>query len=252
MFKLNPDERLLIESGDNHYYLIGPGRVWLMPWQKALTQFSIGPQSQSLQFNEVRTVENIPVNLTTQLLYQVEPSLFEENFLPKIPGLNSGGWTGLLRWRTEHVLRQVVADYSWRDLGRASSQQRLEQQLAQLLAQPLKKVGLKVTSVCLVRTELPDNLQRTIVQAEQDSLEPRGRALVLKEYFDIFGHNLPQAMPYVVQWELLNTLHKNDKTQFVLTSSALSPDGRPPGPDVPHPIFQMQLPLPQENRKAEG
>jgi hypothetical protein len=99
----------------------------------------------------------------------------------------------------------------------------LERQLTQTLADYLKVIGLNITSVCLIKTELPDNLQRTIVQAERDGLEPRGRASVLKEYFDIFGNNLAQAMPYIVQWELLNALHKNGQPQVLLTSSALSP-----------------------------
>jgi hypothetical protein len=248
MIKLRPNERLVVERGVNQYQLVGPGRVWLRPWDKALTTLNIGPQGQALQINEVRTVENVPINVTVQVIYQVDPTLFGDGFLAKLRGLNEGGWQGILQWRTEYVLRQWLADYSWQTLQQQNIQQRLERQLTHTLAESLEKVALKLLAVCLVRTTLPDKLQRTIVQAEQDGVEPRGRALVLREYFDIFGADLAQAMPYIVQWELLNTLHKNGNAQLLLTSTA------PPLPDNPDqgqpapPVFQMKLPIGPSNQ----
>jgi hypothetical protein len=246
MTKLLPDERLLIESGTNNYQLLGPGRVWIKPWQRVLVKLYVGPQGQSLSFNEVRTVENIPVNISMQLLYRVDPALFTGDLLPKLPGLNEGGWQEVLRWRTEHVLRQMLANYAWRELGHQTMQPRLERQLTQTLADYLKRIGLNIASACLVKIELPIALQKTIIQAERDGIEPRGRASVLKEYFDIFGHDLAQAMPYIVQWEVLNTLQKSDKAHLLLTSSVSIPDEPSPRHQPPQPVFQMQLPLPRE------
>lgn len=244
MHKLNPNERLLIESGINHYKIVGPGLIWLAPWQKALTKLYIGPQDQSLQFDEVRTVQNIPVTVTARVLYQIDPALFRKELLPQIPWLNEGKWQNILTWRTEYVLRQLLADYTWHELGKEAVQQRLERQLTQTVADYLQVVGLNLRSISLVNVELPAELQHTILRAERDSIEPRGRALVLKEYFDIFGHDLAQAMPYIVQWELLNSVRKNDKTQILLTNSALSLDGKSPGT---HPYLQMLLPFQQNN-----
>jgi hypothetical protein len=246
--KLNPDERLLVVSGATHYKLFGPGWVCLMPWQKALTRLYVGPQGQPFQFDEVRTIEDIPVNVTTQVLYQVGPELIRDDLLPKLPWLNEEeGWKRILKWRTEHILRQLLTNYSWRELSRPAIQERLERQLTQTLAEYLKIMGLKIMSVCLVKIELPVNLQRTIVQTERDGIEPRGRAMVLKEYFDIFGHDLAQAMPYIVQWEWLNVMRKKDGQHVVLADLALSPDKRPSDAGPAQPLFQMQLPLPQQS-----
>jgi hypothetical protein len=55
-------------------------------------------------------------------------------------------------------------------------------------------------------------------------LESQGRALILKEYFDLFGHNLPQVMPYLAQWELLSKLRKDSNLDLILTSNGLSLD----------------------------
>lgn len=182
MIKLNPNERLLIESGMNHYRLIGPGRIWLKPWQKSVTRVNVGPQGQSLQLTEVRTVENIPVDVTIQVIYQIDPLLFSNDLLTKVSGLSEGGWQQTLRWRTEQVVRQMLANYSWRDLGKPTIQKQLERRLRQILADYLKIVGLNVKSACLIKTELPDNLQRTIIQTERDSIEPSGRASVLVQF----------------------------------------------------------------------
>lgn len=247
MLKLTLNERLVIESGPNRFKLVGPGWIWIKPWQRILTRLNVAAQGQALQIDGVRTQENIPMDIATQILYHIDPALFADNLLSKIQGLNDGGWSSIIRWRTEQVLRQMVADYSWRELGKQSIQQRLERQLTQTLAEYLKVVGLKITSVCLVKIELPEPLQRTIIQSERDGLEPRGRAQVLKEYFDIFGHDLTQAMPYIVQWELLNALRKNGKSQFLLASPALSLDERVFDGRSHRPVFQMQLPLAQES-----
>jgi regulator of protease activity HflC (stomatin/prohibitin superfamily) len=247
MATLNPSERLLIENGFNHYQVIGPGWIWLKPWQRVLTKLDVGPQGQVLQFSEVRTVENVPVSITLQVLYQIAPELFTADLLPNLPGLNQVGWQNTLKWRTEHTLRSLLAGCTWRDLGREETQPRLERRLTQTLADILKGIGLKINFVYLVKTELPTHLQSTLVQTEQNGLESRSRALVLKEYFDLFGHNLFQVMPYIVQWELLNTMQKNGKVQVLLTSSALSSDGQNLDSRSTQPIFQMQLPLPQES-----
>jgi hypothetical protein len=247
MYKLNPDERLLVVNGATHYKLVGPGLVVLAPWQKALTKLYIGPQGQPCEFREVRTAENIPVDVTAQVIYQVDPDLFSNDLLPKIPGLNEGGWKSILKWRVEHILRQMLASYSWRKLSQPEIQSRLERQLTQTLTACLKIIGLKIMSVCLVKIGLPGNLQNTILRAERDGIEPRGRALVLKQYFDIFGHDIAQAMPYIIQWELLNVMHKKDGQQFVFTNSLLSPDQQPPGNGSIQSVFQMQLPQPQHN-----
>ncbi len=245
MLTLNPDERSLVESRVNTYQLLGPGRIWLKPWQRELTRLYVGPQDQALQIEEVRSVENIPLTITARALYQVDPALFTEALLPRLPRLNDGVWPRIVKWRTEYVLRQLLANYLWTELGRETIHNRLERQVTQTLADQLSVVGLSLISVSLVKIELPATLQQTIIQAERDSLEPRGRVQVLKEYFEIFGSNLAQAMPYIVQWELLNTLHKNDGVQVLMTSSVLSPDKQPAGVE---PLFQLQLPMPQGSK----
>ena len=89
MFKLNPNERLLIESVINYYKLLGPGLVLLFPWQKALTRLDVGPQERTLQFERVQTVENVPVKVTLEVFYQVDVDLLTDDLLPKIPGLRT-------------------------------------------------------------------------------------------------------------------------------------------------------------------
>jgi regulator of protease activity HflC (stomatin/prohibitin superfamily) len=242
MFKLNPNERLLIESVINHYKLLGPGLVLLYPWQKALTRLDVGPQERTLQFERVQTVENVPVKVTLEVFYHVDVDLLTDDLLSRIPGLSKGGWRDILQRRAEQGLRRMLAGHSWRELGQQALQQRLEQQLSQTLADHLKGFGLKVTSVCLAHTELPDNLQNTIVETEQESLELRDRALALKACADIFDGGLSQTMPYIMQWELLCLLHKNGQPQLLCTSPALSLGEQMFNGKGTRPMFQLRLP----------
>ena len=55
-------------------------------------------------------------------------------------------------------------------------------------------MGLEMMAVTMVNTELNERLQRTIIRSEQDGIEAGGRAKVLKEYLEIFGSRLAQAM----------------------------------------------------------
>jgi hypothetical protein len=145
-------------------------------------------------------------------------------------------------------LRQMLSCYNWPKLNQPETQSRLERQLMQTLANCLKSIGLKIISVCLVKVELPGALQNTILRAERDAIEPQGRLLVLKQYLDLFGPDIAQAMPYIVQWELLNVMHKKDGQQFVFTDSALSLNQRSSGNGSAQPVFQMQLPQPQHSQ----
>jgi len=244
--KLKSNERLLIEQGVNRYKVVGPGRVWLAPWQRAVIQFTVRPQSQPLHFEEVRTLEHIPLNVKVRVNYQVDLTLFTSDFLPKIPGLQEQGWQNAIQWQTEYVLRQMMANYAWPDLGRQAIQERLERQLALTLADGLQKIGLKVNGVCLVNITLPIGLQNTLLRAEQDCIEATGRARVLQQYFNIFGRQITQVMPHIMQWEYMNLLHKNGKSHLLLTHSNLSLAGSQSDDDLPQPSLQLQLPTLKE------
>lgn len=243
MFKLNPNERLVVESGLNRYKVVGPGRIWLAPWQTALTRLYIGPQEMALSFVEIPTGEHIPVDVELRLLYQIDPALFSPALLPQLPRLNEGGWAAILRWRTEYVLRPLIAAYGWRELGQPVIQQRVERHLRQTLTDLVQPVGLSLPAASLVKVGLPAELQQTLLQAERDSLEPLGRAEVLKRYVELFGPDLAEAMPYIVQWEVLNALHKEGHLQILLTDAGLL-DGRSPRSE---PLFQLPLQFHQRN-----
>jgi len=240
---LNPNERLLVESPINHYKVAGPGQVFLVPLQKALTKLYVGPMGHSFQYSEVRTAEDISLNVTAQIIYRVAPELFPASLLPRVPGLNEGGWQKILHWQTEYVLRMLIAQCPWRELSREQAQKRLERQLAQTLADRLKIVGLDVIALCLVKMELPTNLQKSLIQAEQDNVEAQGRATVLKNYLEIFGDKLSQAMPYIIQWEMMNTVHKNGDPKILVTNESLSPKIPVPTHGTAPSAFQLQWPV---------
>jgi hypothetical protein len=240
--KLNPLERLLVVRPVNRYRLAGPGWICLTLRQQGLAKIYIGPKGQSLKFTEVRTSDNIPLALTIQVIYRADPDLFTPDLLPKLPVLNETGWQGALQWQTEYVLRMLVAHYPWRELSREEIQQRLERQLTHTLADRLKGIGLTVIAGCLVKTELPVQLQQSLIQAEEDVVEAQGRVAVLKRYLEIFGANLPQAMPYIMQWELLNTIHRNNP-QILLTPAALADKAVLSDPNLLQPVYQLRLPV---------
>ena len=114
--KVGPNKRLLVESGINQYKIVGPGWVWLIAGQRLLTTLYVGPQDKSFTFNKVQTVENIPLDVTVQALFQIAPNLFADKLLPNLPGLNEGGWQHVLKWQMEEVLRHLLADYAWQEL----------------------------------------------------------------------------------------------------------------------------------------
>ncbi|HRV92031.1 MAG TPA: hypothetical protein P5526_07705 [Anaerolineae bacterium] len=244
---LNPNERLLIESPVNRYRIVGPGRVYLTVRQRVLAKLYVGPQARSLQFEEVRTAEDVPLKITLKVIYRANPELFTCDLLPKIPGLNDKGWASSVEWHAEYVLRQLVAHRSWQEIGRDEVQKRLERQFTQTLEDRLKMLGLQVLAGCVIKTALPASLQQTLIQAERDRIEAVSRANILKSYLEVFGQNLPQAMPYIVQWEMMNTIHKNNPHILLTPNGSL---GNPPLPGNGSlgNIFQLQLPIWDRNR----
>ena len=243
--KVSRSKRVLVRTG-RHYQVMGPGKIWLNPRQHIITTINVGPQEKSFTVTKVQTVEKVPLDVTIQVLYRIDPDLFSDDLLHHLQKLNEGGWQSKLHWHFEYVLRQLLADYGWRDLDRFEIKERLERQLTQTLADRLKGVGINITATYLIKAELPEDLQQTIIQTEQNEVEARGRATILKEYFELFGNDLSQAMPYVMQWEMLNTMHKNGgNPQFLMTASNPSLDASLPGIGT-SPVFRMDLPVIQE------
>jgi hypothetical protein len=188
----------------------------------------------------IRTAGDIPVDITTQVIYQIEPALLTDNLLPNLPGLYEKGWQEILKFRVEYYLRQLIAACPWKILSQEQVQAKLERRLTQTLDDALKKIGLKVMQVFLLKVTLPDDLQDAIVEVEKNSFEPRSRALILKEYAEIFGGDLARAMPYIIQWEMVNLLRKHSNPQVLLTNSGLNLGGQP-GSHEPSTILQLPL-----------
>ena len=124
MIKLGLYDRLLVERGINARKIVGPGRVWLTFRSQPLAQFYIGPKSQPFTFDQVYTAEKVPMQITIQILYRVSPNLLTDRLLVSLPALNDGGWQNILQWQSEYVLRQLLADYPWQELGRRSVHRR--------------------------------------------------------------------------------------------------------------------------------
>ncbi len=248
MLKLEPDERLLAVSPVNRYKVLGPGRVWLTLRQRQIIRFSVGFRAEMIYFDSVRSADNIPLNVTAQLLYRVNPELFRPDMLHRLPGLDGGGWKSIAQWHTEYVLRLLVGQLPWQSLAAEGAQARLERQLAQTVRERVKMVALEVVSAALVKVALPEGLQQKFVEAQQTQLDAAARAAVLQQYAEIFGPNLAQAMPLILQWELMNSIHKNNP-QFLLTSGGLNLGAKVPEPAAangqPHfpSMYQIQLPL---------
>ncbi|GAB4433514.1 MAG: hypothetical protein Kow0031_15120 [Anaerolineae bacterium] len=239
---LPPTERVLVVSPINRYKISGPGRVWLKPRQRVAAKIYVGPRGQSLVFERVRTAENIPVKIKVQLLAQVDPALCSNDMLPKLPGLNGGGWDNVISWQTEYVLRLLVAQQPWQRLSQETVQKRLERQLTETLADRLTMVGLRIINAAFVSIELPGDLQDSIVAAQQDLIRA-------ELYREIFGNNLAQAMPQIAQWELLNAIRTN-KPNIWLNGSAPGSEANGKamlslgsGDDPPASRYQMGLPL---------
>lgn len=240
--RLNPNERLLVVSPVNKYKIVGPGRVFLTPRQQILANVYVGPNSKTFKYDDVRTAENVTVDIKLQIVYRADPDRFSNDLLSRIPPLANGAWQGALNWHAEYVLRTLIADYTWRDLSRDTIKERLERQLVKTLDDRLKIIGLNVFAVYPVNIELPVNLQKTLIQAERDNIEAQGRTEVLKKYLEIFGDNLAQAMPYIIQWELMNSVHKNGDPKILLTTENMQPRPTFPISGGP-PMYQLQVPV---------
>ena len=78
------NERILVKRSINQYKLVGPGLVWIKPWEQILVKFRTDPQFYASHVSEVRTVDNIPVDIDVQVLYQVNLNLLKDDLLPRI------------------------------------------------------------------------------------------------------------------------------------------------------------------------
>lgn len=222
MTKLNPNERLLVETWVNHYRVLGPGVVVLMPWQRARARLYIGPSVATIPCQDVPINGDIPVKVTVKIFYQVNPELFSSEILSRVPQLSGGGWSDIIYWRTEALVRRTLANRDWQNLKTEEAQEGLERVIKEKLTERVQKLGLAINGVSLAKIELNSELMQTITQAEQNLVEAAGRARVLKTYLDIFGQDLPVVMPYIKDWDLLGLLHKNKNLQPMLMTTGFS------------------------------
>ena len=247
--RVGPNERLLVNDRADNYKIFEPGWAWLKLGQYPVTTVSVAPQAQTVTFVEVQTVENIPLDVSLQMVYHIDPARLTPALYPNLVGLNEKGWQMAIQSHTEYVLRQLLGDYSWQNLDRKVIRQRVERLLLRTLATRLEKLAVNILSLGLMKITPPPTLQRTLVRAEQDRVEAQGRISVLNDYFEIFGGDLPQAMPYVIQWEFLNMLHKQENPNVVLAAANLFQPGSTVNSEPMQQVFQMRFPILTDNKQ---
>jgi hypothetical protein len=142
----------------------------------------------------------------------------------------------------------MLTSYNWADLSQQSLQEQLERRSACILNERLQKIGLKVNGLYLVHSALPSGLQKALLQAEQNCIEATNRAKILQKYSEILGDRLAEMMPYIIQWEYANLLHKNGHAHLLLTPATLPLAG----PSFERDIAQSVLPLHQPLERSES
>lgn len=239
--EINPDERVLIKGRGNNYKIGYPDRVWIGPFSQVLTKFSVGVRSERFRFDNVATANNALINVTVQVLYRVDPDLLNPGTLHLIPGLNDGGWAGILRWRAESVFRRVLGRHQWLDVTRPKTdadETEIETKLRQKLAGYTERVGLQIVGVSFIKTDLPT-----------ETLELQWRTEMIKTYRDLFNGNMQQALPFI-KWELTNTLQRNGGSHLMMSNSDPFSTASEPGKDSPH--YLINLPVPPAQKTGIG
>ncbi|MCB0192365.1 MAG: hypothetical protein KDJ65_10520 [Anaerolineae bacterium] len=213
---LNQRERIIVKSGFNvdRYTIKGPGRIFLKPGQKIVAKFHIGPRRESFEIKNVRTFEDVPVNFSLDVSYNVSPELIRDGLLISIQNLNQGIWETILQRTTQHILLKLVANQSWRGLHQPHVQQQIERRLTLTLADQLHPVALNINFAKILNTTLPDELQTAVIREQKQKLEIQSRAKNLATYFDVVGGD-PEKLSWIYAMEELDMLrHKEQLPQF--------------------------------------
>lgn len=220
---LKSNERLLISQRSGDYELRGPSKVWVHPRQVVEGWFYLSPQSYTLTLEGLRTEQNIPLEVTLHLAYQVQLDLLSPDLYPDLLELQRSGWQDALTWRTEALIRSLLRYYSWKELESGRIKRRILRQLRALLNTKIVSLGIEVLEIDMIRINIPSGLQNRYLKNEQELIAAEGRAKVLHSYAQTFGTDLPNMMTTVMQWEIFSTLKDQGKINLILQSDFLRP-----------------------------
>ncbi|MCB0179954.1 MAG: hypothetical protein KDI62_17105 [Anaerolineae bacterium] len=235
----------------DRYEIKGPGRVFLKPGQKIMTNFHIGPRREIFEIKNVRTVEDVPINFSLDVLYRVSPELIQDDLLFSIANLNQGGWETIVQRSTQHILPKLISTQSWQGLHQPHIQQQIERRLTMTLADQLHLVALNISFAKILGTTLPEELQSAVIQEQKRKLERQSRVENLASYHDTVGGD-SEKLAWLYAFEELDMLRHKDQlpplwsgTSIRLLPSLL----RAPKTKAPKIIT---FPAASQDSKAEG
>ncbi len=165
---LSPNQRLVVKKGYG-CKLLGPGTVFGILLQEVCVIVDL-PQSDLMIIRNVRTAQELAVNVNVQVTYQIDFKLLTQEIINQIPKLkNERKWEEGLKLRLECIIRRRCASYTWNQLCDPIQHVQLQNDARNYLDGHMLKVGIRVTE-CLVRNvSLPPKVQEALIQNVLDS-----------------------------------------------------------------------------------
>jgi regulator of protease activity HflC (stomatin/prohibitin superfamily) len=152
-------------DGDGFIKRVLPsGRHLLRPFEKIDFILSVKPSRTGGYAAMVVTADGIPLTLNWSLIYACEPGLITEHLNRRLRGLLLA--EAALSRHIDIALRRIVGGYPLPELFKPAIRERIERQVAHLVADKVKVAGLTLTSLDLQVFELPGEVAEAFNKAK--------------------------------------------------------------------------------------
>lgn len=140
------------------------GRHILQPFEKVDFMVEIKTRLSANRATAIATGDGLAINVNWSGVYTLSPDLITEQVSQRLRGLPNA--SKAITRNVDICLRGLVGNYTVQDLFKPTIRGRVERQLAQLVADRLRSLGIVLSSLNLQAIELPDEVAEALNKAK--------------------------------------------------------------------------------------
>lgn len=214
---------LVIDSRTGNFVrFLMPGSHLTDPFREEVSKIiPLNSQTTRHTSEGIQTSGGIPVKVSWQISYSLQPNKIGREYLSKMARAFSGKTDSTIQKRANAALQYVVGEMTPQALTAPGAVKRLERQVKQICMAKFDQKGIKINEVLVDHIQLPKHVRESLESAHERELLAEQEARILERLHKVVSQFSTEEMDRLIELERIQMLGRNGVTMMMPTAGQL-------------------------------
>ncbi|MEM9775785.1 MAG: SPFH domain-containing protein [Chloroflexota bacterium] len=214
---------LVIDSRTGNFVrFLMPGSHLTDPFREEISKvIPLNSQTAKHTSEGIQTSGGIPVKVSWQVGYSIQPNKIGREYMSKMARAFSGKVDGTIQKRANAALQHVVGEMPPQELTAPGAVKRLERHVKQICKAKFDQKGIKINEVLVDHIQLPRHVRESLESAHERELLAEQEARILERLHKVVSQFSTEEMDRLIELERIQMLGRNGVTMMMPSAGQL-------------------------------